>query len=43
MLMTLRGAKVKPLALVDFQKLKAQLPIYLQRAANFTVNYASVE
>mgnify|MGYP002630699592 CR=1 FL=1 len=43
MLMTLRGAKVKPLALVDFQKLKAQLPIYLQRAANFTVNYASVD
>jgi hypothetical protein len=36
--------KVKPLgALVDFQKLKAQLPIYLQRAASFVVNYASVE
>ena len=37
-------AKVKPLgALADLHRIKARLPIYRQRAANFTVNYASVE
>jgi hypothetical protein len=37
-------AKVTPLgALADLNKMKAQLPIYRQRAATFTVNYASVE
>ena len=37
-------AKVKPLgALVDLSKMKAQLPIYLQRATNYAVNYASVD
>ena len=33
-------AKVKPLgALADLHRIKARLPIYRQRAANFTVNY----
>ena len=37
-------AKVKPLgALADLTKMKEQLPIYLQRAANFTANYADVD
>ena len=39
-----RLANVKPLgALADIAKMKAQLPIYLSRAAGFTANTSDVE